>query len=215
MKERFEPFKELLKALREIKYAIEGKDNGAGLGNGNDIVLPKYALCNFFSISSPSSSPSSGSELSESNPSEGDEGGAPAILPNSSVFKVFEIDYSGKFLITKEEINNLPEEEGINLIQSLQNYTANPAYNDNTKRGQLNSVEYLYTKEQIDTINKNSIIQLDYGIITKFDDNVVMDILDMSNYIGALPDDIQRGQYYCIITKALYDYIMTSEPMGA
>lgn len=42
MKEKFEPFKELLKALREIKYAIGGKNSGTGEGNGNDIVLPKY-----------------------------------------------------------------------------------------------------------------------------------------------------------------------------
>ena len=42
MREKFEPFKELLKALREIKYAIGGKNSGTGEGNGNDIVLPKY-----------------------------------------------------------------------------------------------------------------------------------------------------------------------------
>ena len=36
MKERFEPFKELLKALREIKYAIEGKDNNNEGGGNNE-----------------------------------------------------------------------------------------------------------------------------------------------------------------------------------
>lgn len=42
MKEKFEPFKELLKALREIKYAIGGKNSGAGEGGESDVILPKY-----------------------------------------------------------------------------------------------------------------------------------------------------------------------------
>lgn len=204
MEEKFKPFKELLKALKEIKYAIEGGNN-SGEGNGNDIVLPKYVLCSYNSSSS-----SSSSELSESNP---DEEAAPIILPGSSVPKVLEIDYSGKLVdignTTNEEFNDLSEEEITNLTEYLTNYTTNPVYYDNTKQVNKLGVNYLYTKEQIDTINKNSTIQLNNGLITKFGDNVVIDIVDTGNSV----DDIQRGQYYCIITKTYYDIIKDMEPL--
>lgn len=214
MKERFEPFKELLKALREIKYAIGGKDNGAGEGNGSDIVLPKYVLCNYndlfadiFSDSSSSSS-SSQSELSESNP---DEGGAPGTpFPGLLAPKVLEIDYSGKlanilYIMQEEEIN-LSGEEKTNFIQYYQNHTINPIYGDGSKEFNWPYI-YLYTKEQIDIINENSIVQLDNGMTIKLDDNVVIDILDNISSIARRLDNVQRGQYYCIILKELYDKI--------
>ena len=179
MKERFEPFKELLKALREIKYAIGGKDNNAGGGNGSDIILPKYVFGDF----------SHQSEIT---------------------CKVFEIDYSGKFVdiisMGQGEINNLPEEERTNLMQYVLNHTINPASRDYTK-GWDNHAQHIYTKEQIDIINENSIIQLYNGVIAKFNDNVVIDIVDLRNGMEQLLNDVQRGEYYSIISKDLYDEI--------
>lgn len=218
MEEKFKPFKELLKALREIKYAIEGGGNNSGEGNGNDIVLPKYVLCSYSdnSSSSPSSSSSSSSqsEFSESNPSESNPEAPGIIFPGSSVPKVLEIDYSGKLVdiinTTDEEFDNLSEEEITNLTEYSKNYTTNPPYHDTTKQWpEISAPVYLYTKEQIDIINKNSIIQLYNDMITKLDNNVVIDIVDIRQSVN----DIQRGQYYCIMTKTEYDKIINMEPL--
>lgn len=190
-----------------------GKNNSSE--EGNNIVLPKYVFAGYYDNSSPSpSSPSSPSIPSKSNP---DEGGAPAIFHGTLVSKVFEIDYSGKIVdiihIKDEEFNNLSEEEVTNLMQFTKDYTTNPNYNDLTKQWNTTGIPvYLYTKEQIDIINKDSIVQLYEGTITKFDDNICIDILDVPNSMEVL-SDIQRGQYYCIITKKEYDEIINMQPL--
>lgn len=168
MKEKFEPFKELLKALREIRYAIGCKNNGTGNGNGSDIVLPKYLY---------------------------------GYVEN--VETLLEIDYDGKlidfYIKSKNGLINpstFSEEELTNLMKFVATHTY--LIHDVTK--QIVNPSIVYTKEQKDAINKNSIIIDNNGEITKLNNFVFLDLCDffVATHIPSTLD-IQKGQYYTIM----------------
>lgn len=187
MKEKFEPFKELLKVLREIKYAIGGKNSGTGEGNGNDIVLPKYIYGYFQDQTS-----------------------------HTFVERLVEIDYDGRvydFMVKLKfgEINpsQLTEEEITNSTELFQNYTTIPplALVDNSA--------CVYTKEQKDTINKNSIIMDTNGVILKLNDFVFVDLYDLLTTGGRTTTlNIEKGQYYTIMHPIEYNFMIGAPDMG-
>lgn len=187
MKEKFEPFKELLKALREIRYAIGGKNNGSG--NGSDIVLPKYV---YGSIQDKTS--------------------------NTSVKRLLEIDYDGKMIdfMTKLKMgvidpHTFSEEEFINFQEFLNTHSF--FVNDISRL--FNYTLCVYTKEQKDIINKDSIIMDWHANITKLNNFVFMDLYDFLTNDGETTTlNIEKGQYYIIMHPLVYNDVINPPDMG-
>lgn len=191
MKEKFEPFKELLKALREIRYAIGGKNSGTGEGNGNgnDIVLPKY-ICGYI----------------------------PDQTSQTEVERLLEIDYDGRIYDLQVKLeygefdpSQFTEEEETNLIEFVSNHVV---------IGSIGAINidnslYVYTKEQKDTINKNSIIMEIYGIVLKLNDLVFVDLYDFLTANGGTTTlNIEKGQYYIIMHPLMYNSLINAPDIG-
>ena len=85
-------------------------------------------------------------------------------------------------------------------MELVQNYTAIPP---------LMPVENsvcVYTKEQKDTINKNTIITEMYGNILKLNDFVFVDLYDfLTAHGGTTALNIEKGQYYTIMHPLMYN----------
>lgn len=189
MKEKFEPFKELLKALREIKYAIGGKNSGTGEGNGSNIVLPKYI-----------------------------HGLVRDKIQNRDVENLLEIDYDGKLIdfdikVEMGVINpdTISEEEFTNIVEFTGTHTC--LYYDPSKT--ISNSLPVYTKEQKDVINKDCIIMDWSADITKLNDFVFMDLYDfLTRGGGTTTLNIEKGQYYIIVHPLVYNNMINPGNIG-